>query len=44
LELAVGDVVGEVCDINHFKIFMDKLYTIFHQSPKNQNELKKAAS
>jgi len=23
---------------------MDKLYTLFHQSPKNQNELKKAAS
>lgn len=44
LELAVGDVVAEVCGINHFKIFMDKLYTLFHQSPKNQNELKKAAS
>lgn len=44
LELAVGDVVGEVCGINNFKIFMDKLYTLFHQSPKNQNELKKAAS
>lgn len=44
LELAVGDVVGEVCGINNFKIFMDKLYTLFHQSPKNQNELKKVAS
>lgn len=41
LELAVGDFVGEVCGINHFKIFMDKHYTLFHQSPKNQNELKK---
>jgi hypothetical protein len=30
LELAVGKLVSEVCGINHFKIFMDKLYTLFH--------------
>jgi hypothetical protein len=44
LELAVNDVVDEVYGINHFKIFMDKLYTLYHQSPKNQNELREAAN
>src|SRR6218665_1895938 len=43
LELAVGDVVDEVFGINHFKIFMDKLYALYHQSPKNQNELRQVA-
>ncbi|KAE9535982.1 hypothetical protein AGLY_007883 [Aphis glycines] len=44
LELAVGDVINEVFGINHFKIFMDKLYALYHQSPKNSNELRKIAS
>lgn len=44
LELAVNDVVNEVDGINHFKIFIDKLYSLYHQSPKNQNELKQVAS
>lgn len=44
LELAVNDVVNEVAGINHFKIFMDKLYSLYHQSPKNQNELRQVAS
>ena len=44
LELAVDDVVKEVSGINHFKIFMDKLYASYHQSPKNQNELQQVAS
>ncbi|KAE9531908.1 hypothetical protein AGLY_010110 [Aphis glycines] len=42
--LAVGDVINEVSCINHFKIFMDKLYALYHQSPKNSNELRKIAS
>lgn len=44
LELAVNDCVNEVSGINYFKIFIDKLYTLYHLSPKNQNELKKAAA
>nr|XP_022910781.1 E3 SUMO-protein ligase KIAA1586-like [Onthophagus taurus] len=44
LELAVNDCVNEVSGINHFKIFIDKLYSLYHLSPKNQNELKKAAA
>lgn len=44
LELAVSDCVNEVSGINHFKIFIDKLYSLYHQSPKNQNELKMAAA
>lgn len=43
LELAVSDVVNEVAVINHFKIFIDKLYSLYHQSPKNQNELRQLA-
>ncbi|KAJ4946434.1 hypothetical protein JOQ06_024101 [Pogonophryne albipinna] len=31
LELAVGDVVKEVSGLNHFQIFFDKLYSLFHQ-------------
>lgn len=39
LELVVGDVLKEVSGLNHFKIFFDKLYTLYHASPKNQREL-----
>ena len=44
LELAVNDCVNEVCGINHFKIFIDKIYSLYNQSPKNQNELRQAAA
>lgn len=44
LELAVNDIVNEVDGINHLKKFMDKLYYLYHQSPKNQNELRQVAS
>ncbi|KAK0147671.1 E3 SUMO-protein ligase KIAA1586 [Merluccius polli] len=33
LELAVGDTVLDVRDVNHFQAFMDKLYTIYSRSP-----------
>ncbi|XP_031357901.1 E3 SUMO-protein ligase KIAA1586-like [Photinus pyralis] len=36
LELAVHDVLEEVDGINHFKIFFDKLYSLYSASPKNQ--------
>uniref|UniRef100_A0A3Q1CEU5 HAT C-terminal dimerisation domain-containing protein n=1 Tax=Amphiprion ocellaris TaxID=80972 RepID=A0A3Q1CEU5_AMPOC len=43
LELAVCDVLKEVGGINHFKIFLDQLYTLCHASPKNQRELTESA-
>lgn len=35
LELSVGDAIKDVRGINHFKSFMDKLYSLYSQSPKN---------
>ncbi|KAG0419175.1 hypothetical protein HPB47_004292 [Ixodes persulcatus] len=43
LELAVGDTVRDVQGINHFKIFMDKLYCLYSSSPKNRRELESCA-
>ena len=39
LELAVGDAVKKTSGINRFKSFIDKLYVIYHASPKNSREL-----
>jgi hypothetical protein len=39
LELSVHDVVKSITDINHIKSFMDKLYTLYHRSPKAKREL-----
>ena len=39
LELAVGDAVKKTSGINRFKSFIDKLYAIYHASPKNSREL-----
>lgn len=43
LELAVGDVVKEMVAVNHFKMFMDKLYSLYSTSNKNRTELKECA-
>ena len=43
LELAVGDVVKEMAAVNHFKMFMDKLYSLYSTSNKNRVELKECA-
>ena len=43
LELAVNDCVKAVGGINNFKIFMDKLYSLYSASPKNKMELQNAA-
>lgn len=43
LELAVEDFLKEISGLNHFKIFFDKLYTLYHASPKNQRELVQCA-
>ena len=39
LELAVSVTISEVTAINHFKIFFDKIYCIYHSSPKNKRKL-----
>lgn len=43
LEFAVGDVVKEMMAVNHFKILMDKLYSLYSTSNKNRAELKECA-
>jgi hypothetical protein len=44
LELGVGDTVEEVCGVNNFRCFMDKLYSLYHASPKNKRELHDVAN
>ena len=42
LELAVADAVKDVNAVNHFKHFLDCIYSLFSQSNKNQRELSEA--
>ncbi len=35
LELSVNDALKSVTGCNHFEIFISKLYTLYHQLPKN---------
>ena len=44
LELSVHDTVTEVSGTNNFKVFLDKLYSLYSMSPKNMNELRLCAS
>ena len=44
VELAIGDAVKSVTQVNHVKSFLDKLYSIFSQSPKAQRELEECAA
>ena len=39
LELSVHDAVKACTEVNHFKIFIQKLYTIYSMSPKNRRKL-----
>ena len=43
LELAVGDAILDADGINIFRVFMDKLFTLYHASPKNRYELQDCA-
>lgn len=43
LELAVGDAADETHGINHFRSFMDALYTLYSRSPKTQKQLENEA-
>lgn len=40
LELAVSDTMKDINATNHFKSFIDSLYVLYNNSPKNKNELK----
>ena len=44
LELAVGEAIKDADGINNFRVFMDKLFTLYHASPKNKYELKACAT
>jgi hypothetical protein len=44
LELSVHDVIQEVSGINRFKSFLDKLYAMYHASPKNARQLQSCAA
>lgn len=39
LQLVLDDSVADIKQVNHFKIFLDKIYAMFHQSNKKQTEL-----
>ena len=39
MQLILDDSVNDIKQVNHFKIFMDKIYTFFRQSNKNQMQL-----
>ena len=39
LQLVLDDSVKDIKQVNHFKVFMDKIYYIFNQSNKNTMEL-----
>ncbi|KAL2792006.1 E3 SUMO-protein ligase KIAA1586 isoform c [Daubentonia madagascariensis] len=39
LQLSLDDSISEIKQINHFKIFLDKIYSIYHQPNKNQTKL-----
>ena len=43
LELSVGDTVKKVLGVNRFKSFLDKLFVLYHASPKNSRELQLCA-
>jgi len=44
LELSVSDCINACTQLNHFKIFMQKLYTLYSASPKNRRALEKCAA
>ncbi|XP_020859590.1 E3 SUMO-protein ligase KIAA1586-like isoform X2 [Phascolarctos cinereus] len=43
LQLSLDDSISEIKQVNHLKIFLDKMYSVYHQSNKNQTELETVA-
>jgi len=39
LELGISDAVDKAAGFKHLHVFCDKLYSLYHNSHKNQNEL-----
>ncbi|XP_059795010.1 E3 SUMO-protein ligase KIAA1586 homolog [Balaenoptera ricei] len=39
LHLSLDDSISEIKQVNHFKIFLNKIYSDYHQSNKSQNKL-----
>lgn len=39
LQLSLDDSISEIKQVNHFKLFLDKIYSMYHLSNKNQNKL-----
>uniref|UniRef100_A0A2K6UXD6 KIAA1586 n=1 Tax=Saimiri boliviensis boliviensis TaxID=39432 RepID=A0A2K6UXD6_SAIBB len=39
LQLSLDDSISEIKQINHLKIFLDKIYSVYHQPNKNQTKL-----
>ena len=39
LELSVRNAADEVTNVDHFRGFLDCLYSVFNQSPKNCREI-----
>jgi hypothetical protein len=44
LELSMHDAVEACTEVNHFKVFMDKLYVLYSTSPKNRRLLEVCAA
>ncbi|XP_068115059.1 E3 SUMO-protein ligase KIAA1586 homolog [Hyperolius riggenbachi] len=43
LELCIADTVDAIPGLHHVTSFFEKLYSVYHQSPKNLSELSKCA-
>lgn len=43
LELAFTNTLKEVQGLNHFKIVYEKIYALYHQTPKNMTQHKACA-
>ena len=39
IELAVGDAIDRISAVNRVKVFLDELYSLYHQSPKCERDL-----
>ena len=44
LELSVNDAIKSCTEVNHFKFFIQKLYTLYSASPKNRRCLERVAA
>lgn len=44
IELAIGDAVDSITQVNHVTSMLDELYSVYSQSPKAQRELEQCSS